>query len=143
MVTFKQLPPNTRIVTQVGNELVLTKKKRSVRRFKTSKKTRDKISRAARKFKIPIITGAAIALPLAIAITEGMKPAANSEKVKAFSRNILNSYTGIDIVERNFKLSRMATGTLPLIGAMIARRSGLFKGANRALSRLKVPVSLS
>jgi len=147
-VAGMKIIPSGYTVRDVGGKTFLQKKRRSRKRYKLSKKTRDKISRNARKFKLPILTGAALALPAMDAWNDAANnaPKTVQGRVSKFSRRIVANYTGIyldDTGKVNFNWRHAAKGLLPLAAVMGAKRLGIFKGANKALASAKIPVRLS
>ena len=142
----KGLPPKLsgreRLV-EVGGKVYRTNKGR--RRYKTSAATRKKRAAALRRFKIPVLTTAAVGIPLFTALGRAGNIGSVSG-LKTFGREYLSYYTGVYINEgggATFSFSRLATGVVPLVAVVIARRFGIFKGVNQQLGRMKIPLRLS
>lgn len=138
-----RLPPRTRVVVGGDGKTYLTGKGR--RRYKQSAATRKKRAAALRRFKIPVLSTAAVGIPLFTAL--GRAGSLNSVAGWAnFGREYLSYYTGVYIAEgggATFSFSRLATGAVPLLAVVIARRFGIFKGVNQQLGRMKIPLRLS
>jgi len=147
-VAGMKIIPSGYSVKNVDGKTYLQKRRRSRKRYKLSKKTRDKISRNARKFKLPILTGAALALPAMDAWNDAANnaPKTVQGRVSKFSRRLIANYTGFyldDLGRVSFNWRHAAKGLLPLAAVMGAKKIGIFKGANKALGSAKIPVRLS
>lgn len=142
------LPSNVR-VSQVGTQLILQKVKRSRKKFKMSKKQRQKISAASKKFKVPILTGIMLAPSVFLSASEAMKRTAPLDKLKRFSLDMISYYTGMTINDAGtsvgFDPMRLAVGWAPVIGVGLVKTvaKGRVMAINRALSRAQIPANLS
>ena len=134
----KRLPPRTRIVTGADGKAYLTGKSR--RRYKTPAAVRRKIAAGARRFKIPVLTTAAVAAgtwqPIQL-LMQGQGQEAG--------RVLLRNYTGVDIQDGSaqFKFRYMLNGIVPLLVVGIVRKTGVFKQVNTTLAKSKIPLRLS
>lgn len=140
--------PSNYSVKEVAGKTYLQKRRRTKKRYKLSKKTRDKISRNARKLKIPILTSAALALPTMDAWQDAANnaPKTIQGRVSKFSRRLVANFTGFyldDLGKAHWNWRHAAKGLLPLAAVMGAKRFGIFKSANKALASAKLPVRFS
>lgn len=144
-MALPQALPAGKTVRNIGGTNFLVSKRRG-RRFKTSLATRKKIAHAARKMKIPVLTLGALAVGTSDAIGGLMEPGTIRQKFNRFGFHLLKNYTGISVFQTQapqFNFNDLLRGTGTLAGVALARRSGIFKGANKALTKLRLPVSLS
>lgn len=133
-----RLPPRTRIVVGADGKSYLTGKSR--RRYKTPAAVRKKIAAGARRFKIPILTTAAVAAGTAQPIM--MLLQGNPQEA---GRTLLRNYTGVDIQDGSatFRVQYLLQGVVPLLAVALVRRTGIFKKANTMLAKSKIPFRLS
>lgn len=138
---LKVLPKGHRIIeTSHGNYIQKQKQRRT--RYKTPKATRDRMRAAARRFYLPVLTASAVGYPTILA----WRNAAGYEgidKLGEFGGSMLAYYTGFYPKTGDFKFKRLSHGLFPLLAVMLIRRTGVFKGANQALAKAKVPLRLS
>ena len=141
---LKTLPAGHRIIeTAHGN--YIQKQKRSRKTFKMPKAQRQKIAAAARRFKFPILTAAAIGVPLAFSIAAAQRHGGlfSTEGAKWFGSNMLAYYTGFAPMTQDFEAKRLMYGLVPLIATMVLRRSGITKAPNAMLAKMRIPLRLS
>ena len=146
MVKTQIIPADLRISgTASDGTILLEKKKQRRRRFKTSAKTRARIRTAARKFKLPVLTGAAVALPVIDAIQSAKGLPDATSKLRQFSKSIVRSYTGLDFTPDGVKFDFGAAlrGWGPLIGIGILKKTPFLRGVQRMVAKLGFPVSFS
>lgn len=141
------LPSNVRF-SGSGKDLVIQKVKRRVRRFKMPKAQREKISRAAKQFKWPIVTTIALAPSALIAANFAFQRQGLVNQFSEFSRRTLLHYTGIWVFEdgRIAFLPRFAAiGWGPIFGVMAAKKiaRGTLMKLNRAASQAKLPANFT
>jgi len=137
---LKTIPTGYRIKeTAEGNYLV--KKTRGGRKYKMSKKARNKIAASARRFKFPLLTFGAVAVgtwqPLQLLI-EGQGQQAGQV--------LLRNYTGFNVDGQGgveFRFRYLMGGLLPLAAVMVINRSGILKPVNQKLAKAKIPLRLS
>lgn len=140
------LPPRVRF-SHAGGQLIIQKISRRVRKFKTSKATRQKISAASKKFKVPLLTGLSLAPAVLLSVQDAMLHPTLLAKVLAFTRTMLSFYTGmffgLDGKTFRFEPARLAIGWGPIVavGTFKAIAKGRLMAINRALSRAQIPVS--
>jgi len=148
--------PNGYSVKEVAGKTYLQKRRRTKKRYKLSKKRRDSISKAARKMKIPVLTLAVNAYPMANIAHSGfnmLKSVGSASGFRSAAIGMANSvmpYTGVYL---NGNSQGYVTGaswdpkrmwaSLGNIGLYALKKTGIFRGANRALASTKVPVRLS
>jgi len=142
------IPPGYRIknVAIDGKPTSVLVAKRRTKKFKLPAKTRKKIAASARKFKVPLLTGTALAIPAVSAYNTSQIYARPEKKVMAAAAEILASYTGIYALpdkKIEFRADKLLQGAAPLLGVWALKRSGIFRGANRTLARSRIPVRLS
>jgi len=141
-------------LVQVGGKTFMQKKKRSRKRFKMSKKHRDKLARAAKKFKFPVLTIGANAIPILNAIRVfsrwPLRQIGHDPAVQATLFNgVVSPYIGIKIapVGETFKASfapgELLKGLAPNVLLSLVKKQRWYQGANRLLSKLGLPVGLS
>ena len=104
------------------------------KRYKMSKKARDKMAAAARRVKIPVLTLGALAL----GTWEPIKYLFQGEG-KLAGQHLIKNYTGIWIDEGNthFRFRYLFNGLIPLGAVMLVNRSGLLKPVNQKLAKIK------
>lgn len=142
------LPSNVKVVNTSGT-LILQKVKRRVKRFKMSKKQRQKIAASARKFKLPILTAVSIGPATLLAAQAGLAQGPLINKIQVFLLELLSYYTGLRIAPTGQFLGwqgqRMLVGWGPIVavGAAKAVAKGRIMAINRALSRAQIPANLS
>ena len=136
MAKVRTIPKNMKIISMPDGSVAMTPKSRSRRRYKMSKKQRDAIRRSRNKLKIPIVQGALVGAPIAIAIQNTMKSA---DKPREFGRQMLFQYTGYDTAVGKWAPAK-AIGLWSTLGWFAGRRLGVFKEVNQFLGRNKVPL---
>lgn len=137
---MKTIPTGYRIKETASGDY-LVKKTRGGKKYKMSKKARNRIAASARKFKFPVLTAGALAVgtwqPLQLLIQgEG----------QAAGQVLLRNYTGFNIDGQGgveFKFRYLMGGLLPLGAVMIINRSGILKPVNQKLAKAKIPLRLS
>ena len=134
----KRLPPRTRIVMGADGKTYLTGKSR--RRYKTPAAVRKKIAAGARRFKVPVLTTAAVAA----GTWEPIKNLVQGNAQEA-GRILLRNYTGVDIQDgsASFNFRYMLNGLVPILVVGLVRRTGVFKKVNTTLAKSKIPLRLS
>ena len=141
------LPSNVR-ASEIGGKLILTKVKRSRKRFKMSKKQRNKISAASRKFKVPILTGMSIAPAVLFSAQTAMGISKPLDKLRVFATELISYYTGVQanffVPGFTFQPTRLVIGWGPIVavGAIKLVAKGRVMAINRALSRAQIPANL-
>jgi len=147
-MALPQLLPPGKTVRNIGGTNFLVSKSRS-RRFKLPAKTRKKMAASARKFKVPVLTIAAVGVPTALAVEHagGLTAAISTTSgFKRFGSRMLQFYTGFNPAANagsRFNIRDAAVGLGPLAALTFIRRMGLFKGVNQTLARSRVPVRLA
>lgn len=131
------------VIERAGKAYVTTKGRR---KFKTPSKTRRRIAAGLRRLKFPVLTGVAVGLPLFMAsdAAGGFTQVFSARGGKLFGNAILGYYTGFSPLSSvKFDIRRMAVGLLPLVGLVMIKRFGVFRGINQNLSRMRIPLRLS
>lgn len=141
------LPSNVKFQGS-GKDLVIQKVKRRTKKFKMSKAQRNKISAAARKFKVPILTAVSVAPAVLMSAQTALVQPTPMAKFSDFARNMISFYTGIWINrlgQVTFQPQRLLVGWAPIVavGAVKALARGRVMAINRALSRAQIPANLS
>lgn len=138
-----RLPPGKTIKIGADGKTYLVSKGR--RKFKTPAKTRKKIAAGLRRVKWPVLTIAAVGLPLGMAVTNagGLNRIFSAEGFKLFSNSMVAYYTGFSPLEKNWDMGRLMYGLGPLLGVVAVRRLGVFRGVNNQLARMRIPLRLS
>lgn len=147
---LKVIPAGMKVLELPDGSWALQKKTRRRRRYKMSAKQRKKIAAAARRFKIPVLTAAALA-PTALAAAQdfqfGLQQGGVIRGLNGALASILASFTGIvykiDQNKVEFQPNLMLRGLVPFAGVTLIKKTGILKGAQRQVSRLKLPISLS
>lgn len=136
------VPRKYSVVERGGKAYVTT---RGRRQYKTPAKTRKRIAAGLRRIKLPLLTMAAVGIPIGTAITRagGMGRVFSTAGFTAFGNSLIMSYTGYSPVAKNWRLERLMEGLLPLGALMVVRRLGVFRGVNNQLTRMRVPFRLS
>ena len=140
-------------LVQVGSKTYMQKKKRSRRRYKLSAKHRKKLAAAARKFKFPILTIGANAIPIMNAIrvfsNNSLRYIARTPEVQAILFNgVVSPYLGVKIVPRGesfdaqFAPAELLKGLAPNVLLALMKRQRFYQAANRFISKLGLPVGL-
>ena len=86
---------------------------------------------ARRRFKIPVLTGGALAIGL-----ESPLRAAFAGDLTRAGDHILRNYTGFS-TDGSFFFQRMYRGLIPLLAVNIIGKTGLLKGTNQSGSQFK------
>ena len=137
---LKTIPTGYRIKeTADGNYLV--KKSRGGRKYKMSKKARNRIAASARKFKLPVLTAGA----LAVGVWQPLQLLVQGQGQEA-GQVLLRNYTGFNVDGQGgveFKFRYMFNGLFPLAAVMVINRSGILKPVNQKLAKMKVPLRLN
>ena len=155
-VAGMKIIPSGYSVKNVDGKTYLQKRRRSRKRYKLSKKRRDSISKAARKMKIPILTLAVNAYPMANIAHSGfnmLKSVGSGASFRSAAIGMMNSampYTGVFlsgnaqgyVTGASWDPKRM-WASLGNIGLYALKKTGIFKGANKALASARLPVRLS
>lgn len=141
-------------LVQVGSKVYLQKKRRSRKRYKLSKKHRDKLSRAAKKFKLPVLTIGANAIPIMNALRvfsrNSLRYIAETPAVQATLFNgVVAPYLGVKITptgdsfDAHFAPGELLKGLAPNVLLALLKRQRIYQAANRFISKLGLPVGLS
>ena len=144
---LKTLPAGHKIIETAHGNYIQKQKKRK-RTYKMPKAQRQKIAAAARRFKFPILTGAAVGLPIIISVDKagGMSNLFTRSGMFKFSREMLASYTGVFIEGGGgvaFVPHLMLRGLVPIAIVAAVNRLGLLKTANQKLAKTRLPLRLS
>lgn len=137
------VPRKYSIVERAGKAYVTTK---GHRRFKTPAKTRKRIAAGLRRMKFPMLTIAAIGIPVGTAVTQagGLTNVFTLGGFRQFGSSLLGSYTGFNPISgTKFDIRRLGTGLAPLVALIAIRRLGVFRGVNNQLARMRIPLRLS
>lgn len=129
-----------RVIVLPNNKIALTSKSR--RRYKMSAKARRAMAAARKRFYVPILTSAAVGVPVWFA-WQNAKSYSGSEKLAEFGGSLLAYYTGFYPKTGDWKFKRLQYGLIPLGILVAVKKIGLFKGVNQVLARAKVPLRLS
>lgn len=140
MATIKTVPDGFRLKTTPDGTFY-EKKTRGRKKYKMSKKARNKIAASARRFKLPLLTGGA----LVMGTWQPIQMLMQGQGMQA-GQILLRNYTGFNIdgnggVEWRFRY--MFNGLLPLGAVMLINRSGILKPVNQKLAKAKIPLRLS
>lgn len=123
----------------------MQKKKRRRRRYKLSAKRRAQLRTAARRVKVPVLTGAAVGIPVIDALNYS-KGRRGMARLNYFLARLFESFTGVYIDPRGtgatFRYQGAARGLVPLVVVTVLKRFRLFSGLNRILSRYRLPVTM-
>jgi len=143
-MTIPEIPSNRRVIT-VGNKHFLQPIKRRTKRFKTPLKVRKKIAAAARRFKLPILSVAAVGFPIGIAINKvgGIQGLFSAHGIETASASILRSFTGFDPRTGSFSWEALGEGLLPATAVFVINKLGVLRPINRALGRTRMPFRLN
>ena len=136
------VPRKYSIVERGGKAYVTT---RGHRKYKTPAKVRGRIAAGLRRFKAPLLTIAAIGIPIGTAMTAAGSFNAIFSRggFIRFGDSLMRSYTGFSPVKSNFDIRRLGTGLAPLVVLMAVKRFGVFRGVNNQLARMRIPIRLS
>ena len=139
------VPSNMSIRTLPDGQAVLQPRRRR-RRNRLSAQARRRIAANARKFKFPLLTGGVI-LGTSLKIMRenglGLTDLFSSRGGYLFLHDTVRRYTGFSIENGSFDVREMSKGLLPLAAVMTASKFGIFKKANQALARSRIPIRLS
>lgn len=142
--SLERIPRGFRLQETTAGTFLVPKSKKG--KSKMPKEQRDRIRAAARKMKVPLLTAAAIGVPVFSAMKFAKEQGGDFQrKAFMFSREILSSYTGIQVSSdgtTTFKLERMQKGLLPLAILTGVKRLGIFRGANTGLTKARLPFLL-
>ena len=119
---------------------MLQKSKQSRKRYKTPAKVRRRIAAGIKRFKVPVLTTAALIAGTWQPIQYAMNGAWQQAGIM-----LLRNYTGVDATPGNvhFKFRYLLNGLVPLLGVGIVRKTGVFRSVNATLARNKIPLRLS
>lgn len=120
-----------RIFNGSDGKSYMQEKTRSRKRYKTPAKVRKKISAAARRVKIPLLTLSALGVGTIPAFQLGF-----SGNWTAAGDLILRNYTGFS-VDGSFRFGRMASGLLPLGMVFLINKTGILKPVNQKLAKIR------
>jgi len=141
--------PKGKIVAQKGNTFYIQPASRR-KKYKLSKKTREKIARAHRRFKLPVLTvgaQAGWALPAANSL-KGLGDAFNGDEVaqRRIANRFISPFTGV-VFEANWtpkwQPREMLKGLVPNLIVQSVKKFGVFRGVNRTLAQNRIPLRLS
>jgi len=142
---LKVIPSGYRVIdTPAGT--FLQKKTRRTRQYKLSKAKRQALSRASRRFKVPVVTSAAIIVGMHEPVAWLHKHNYNKTGWRGFGTLTLRNYTGIWINQEGevkFQPKHALKGAGSLFLTYLLRRSGITKPVNRMLTRMRIPITLS
>lgn len=129
------LPSNFKVVSIEGKQFA-QKKTRSRRRFKLSKSKRAKISAAAKKFKIPVLTIGANIVPIVGGVSwltdkgTGLASTAKPmQKAVALWNTTLRYYTGVSLIGGAFANDPVRFGSFSFGDALIGLGPNVLLGA--------------
>lgn len=137
------LPPGKTVRNIGGTNFLVSKTRR--RRFKLPAKTRRKIAANARKMKIPVLTLAALS-PSIFGVTDAFRGRSFQDGMNLAGRRLLQNFAGVSVANdgtAKFTPATAMKGLLPLGILTFVKRFGVFKGANQALAKSRLPVRLS
>ncbi len=151
------VPPGFRVSTAVidGEPTSVFIAKTHRKKSKVSKKTRDKISAAARRFKVPILSVGANLIPAVQTADWVMKVALNPahpprDKAVTGWNAMMAPYTGIKMtavgsteIKPTLALGELGKGLFPNVVVWVVRKTGIFKNINTKLSKSRIPISIS
>ena len=144
-VAGMSIVPSGYAVREAGGKTFLQKRRRSRKRYKLSKKHRQAIARSAKKMKIPILGIAAVGMPALSAFKDTQKYTKMSDKLDAFGRSLLASFTGVSIWgdrSVHFQPSLALRGLVPLGIYAGLSKFGILKMGNKVLAKTKLPIRL-
>lgn len=147
---MKVIPAGFRPVTLPDGSVALQRKGRR-RRPRLSPQARRRIAAAARRFKVPVLTvGAQLpwAIPFISAIMREGGAALNGDEnaQRSIANKIIAPFTGIVFNagwKPQFVPRRMLQGLAPNLALMFIKRTGVFRGINQKLARMRIPVRLT
>ncbi|MHA1330413.1 MAG: hypothetical protein ACTSR2_04970 [Candidatus Hodarchaeales archaeon] len=125
-----------RVIVLPNGKVALQSKGR--RRYKLSASKRKRIAASLRRFKVPVLTTAALGIGLGESISALF--AGNWQKAGGV---VLRNYTGYDMWSKKWVPKAMLHGLVPLLTIMLINRSGLLKPVNQKLARARIPLRLS
>lgn len=142
------VPRNMKVVST--NPLILKRVKTGRRGPKLSKKTRDRISATARRFKFPVLDFGANVFPIMGAVdwlqNDAFAPIDGQLKAARYWNKIMSWFFGVTIDAQTLKIKgeprRLMFGAGSNLGLMFARRLGLTKSLNAKLTKSRIPISL-
>jgi len=132
---YSVLPRGYKVVE--GTKLVQKSKQRR-KQYKTPKAARQKIAAAARRAKIPLLTGGALAIGTIPALQLFARGAWN-----AGGNQLVMNYTGFSTYDGSFRFRRLGKGLLPLLAIMLVNRTGILKPVNQKLAKMRIPLRLN
>lgn len=147
------IPANERLV-EVGGKLFRKRVRRGRKGPKLSKKHRDSIARAAKKFKVPVLTIGANAIPIMNGIrvfaTWPMRQIATDAAVQAQLFNgVVSPYLGLEIqpsgtsFKANFAPGRLIEGLVPNALLKLMKSQRILQAVNKQFNKLGLPVGLN
>ena len=116
------------------------------RKYKTPLAVRKKQALARKKFKVPVLTTAALAVPIMDAFDAGngvVHSLSTKEGFSEFSNTLVANFTGFAPKQRVFSSKRLFVGLGPLLAVWLVKKTGVFKSVNQSLARSRVPIRLS
>lgn len=137
-----------RIFSGPDGKMYQQEKKRSRRSYKTPAKIRKKMAAAARRAKFPLLTMAAVGLPVFYSVGQagGFNQLFSRRGGFNFLRYMLASYTGVMIYDggtARFEPQRMLFGLVPAAAVFGINKTGILKPVNQKLAKMKIPLRIS
>ena len=150
---LKTIPAGYR-VKETASGSYLVRKSRSSGKRKLSKRQRMAISKAAKKFKLPVLTLGANMVPLSLFGSEMIKtvsvePWHRTEQLIKSANALTSAYTGVTLyydshgkIQTGFDFDALRIGLLPNLIVYGINKLGVFKSLNRTLAKSHLPVRL-
>lgn len=129
----------------------IVEKKQSRRSSLTVAKNKQKVAsyrnriRSMKKLQIPALTTAAVAIPTALAVEDGMKYGTLMGKIRGTANYMMMRFTGFVVSDADKQIKfvpKKAVGVPMLAAVMLANKLKIFRSANVALARTKLPLRL-
>jgi len=145
---MKVIPSGYRAVHLPNGQVALQKATRRRRRYKLSKTQRNKLARARRQFKIPILTSGALAAGIGATFADYRQYWSQSTfstiGMRELGYSTLKTYTGFDPRSKSFKPAE-AIGLWSLLGLAAVKKIGrpVLSYVNREIAKTKLPIRLS
>jgi len=148
------IPAGHRLVFGPDGKGYAVKKTSSRKKYKMPLAQRKKIAAAAKKVKIPVLTVAANAIPIGGAIGEtiGAVTQKRPDRLVRAANHLTSAYTGVVLTPKSstsfdatvsWQPREMMKGLVPNAMVWVAKKFGIFRGANRALGKAKMPIRLA
>jgi len=132
-----------RVIVLPNGKVALQSKGR--RKYKLSASKRKRIAASLRRFKLPVLTTAAVAYPLfsAVGAAGGINNVFTANGSKRFGGYLLAAFTGFDLATGRWNIRSLQYGLLPVAAVMLINKSGILKPVNQKLARMRIPLRLS